>query len=102
MITNAKPMACGNCGHGLFRMYKKTDKQDNFKIFAECESCKSTSVIQAAEPQLKIEFGEGSDGCLCDMEPNSQDMKIKERLRVAIENILSKLNMFVIYKKPGK
>lgn len=71
MITDAKPMACGNCGHGMFRMYKKNDKQDDFKLFAECESCKSTSVIEASKPKLKIEFGEGSAGRLCNMGPNS-------------------------------
>ena len=71
MISNAKPMACGNCGHGLFRMYKKSDKQNGFRLIAECDSCKSTSVIEASKPQLQIEFGVGSSGCLCDMEPNS-------------------------------
>ena len=42
-----------------------------FKLIAECNSCKSTSVIELTIPELKIEFGEGNDGCLCDMKPNS-------------------------------
>jgi hypothetical protein len=52
-------------------MFKQKDKLDQFRLIAECNSCKSTSVIEASKPQLQVEFGKGSDGCLCDMAPQT-------------------------------
>ena len=61
-------MACGNCGHGLFKMYSEPTNYD-FKLIAGCDKCKSTSVITPTQPKLDIDWGEGADGCLCKMEP---------------------------------
>lgn len=70
MLTNAQAMACGNCGHGLFRMFS-APAAASLKLVAECAKCKSTSVIETRPAELTIEFGEGSDGCLCRMDPTS-------------------------------
>ena len=72
MVTGAQPMACGNCGHGLFRMFSSNDHGD-MKLFAECASWKEYSVISCRQPQpeLIIEFGDNCDGRLCNMEPRS-------------------------------
>ena len=42
-----------------------------FKLIAECTKCKSTSIIEPTMPQLNIYWGEGADGCLCNMKPNN-------------------------------
>jgi hypothetical protein len=58
-------MACGNCGNGLFRMFRAKDD-----LFAECTNCKSISIITVEKPQLKIEWaGTGTEGVLCNMTP---------------------------------
>lgn len=68
MVLNAKTMGCGNCGHGLFRMFKSVN-DDNLNLVAECNSCKATSIIGVNKPQIYIDFGEESDGRLCEMTP---------------------------------
>lgn len=68
MMTNLEPMACGNCGHGLFRMYS-AQREPSLKLIAQCNKCRSTSIIEPAPAALQIEFGEHSDGRLCCMRP---------------------------------
>lgn len=70
MQTNISPMACGNCGGGLFKMFSAPTSY-GFKLIAECTACKSTSIIEPTLPKLKIDWGEGADGCLCKMKPNN-------------------------------
>lgn len=69
MMTALEAMACGNCGAGTFRMYLQP-QGSRFRLVAKCIKCKSTSVIEAGPPELRIEFGEDSDGRLCRMAPN--------------------------------
>jgi hypothetical protein len=71
MITNAQPMACGACGHGLFRMFHTEADTGGFSLIAECNQCKSTSVIKPKPAELEIDWGEKSDGILCRMTPES-------------------------------
>lgn len=70
MITGAKPMACGNCGHGLFRMYYQEGKRDQ-SLMAECAKCASVSVIAPTAPSLSIEWGPAAEGILCPMQPTN-------------------------------
>lgn len=70
MITNAKPMACGNCGHGLFRFFYTEPTKDE-GLLAECAQCKSVSKITFSKPKLVIDWGEGAEGILTTMEPKS-------------------------------
>lgn len=67
MIMNAKPMACGNCGYGLFRMFDHGPNQ----LLAECTTCNSVSTIMPSMPTIDIGWGEGAEGILCQMEPKS-------------------------------
>jgi len=69
MITNAKPMACGGCGKGLFRMYQQKTLLDEVTLLAECTGCKSVSTITASRPTVQIGWTEGSTGRLTQMEP---------------------------------
>lgn len=71
MITGAQPMACGNCGLGLFRMFSTGQEYQGMRLIAECFACGSTSVISTRPAELEIEFGEGSDGRLCHMNPKA-------------------------------
>lgn len=66
IFTNAKPMACGGCGYGTFRMYKlhPTDT-----LLVECRQCKSVSTLTASKPEVVIGWTEGSEGLLTQMEP---------------------------------
>ena len=68
IFKNAKTMACGGCGNGLFRMYnlRPTDT-----LLVECTKCKSVSSLTASRPTVQISWTEGSDGLLTVMEPNS-------------------------------
>lgn len=63
MQTNVKPMGCGNCGGKLFRMFFEEGKRDQ-ALLAECEKCKSVSIITVEMPTLKIDWGEGAEGIL--------------------------------------
>jgi hypothetical protein len=64
MITNAQTMACGNCGHGKFAIYKSTT------LHIECLKCLSVSDIDVTIPKITIEWGENSEGILCEMTPH--------------------------------
>lgn len=68
MESSIRPMSCGNCGNGLFKMYQQPQRV-GFVILAECVSCKSVTRIEPRPAELTLEFGEGSDGRLCPMEP---------------------------------
>ena len=68
MQTNVSPMACGNCGRGLFKMYSAPTNY-GFKLIAECNNCKSTSIIEPTMPKLDIDWGENAGGILCNMTP---------------------------------
>lgn len=70
MIAGARPMACGNCGHGLFRMFY-TEPTVDVGLMAECDKCKSVSTITASQPRVEIGWGEGAEGVLCRMEPST-------------------------------
>jgi len=69
MLIGVKPMACGNCGHGLFRMFIKNSLTEG--LLAECAQCKSVSTITASKPEVEIGWGEGADGILCQQVPKS-------------------------------
>ena len=72
MITNARSMACGNCGHGLFRMFTQPRPVDPMAVLmAECDKCKSVSLIHVDKPRLHIGWGEGAEGILTVMEQTS-------------------------------
>lgn len=60
MIENARKMMCGNCGGESFAMFELPDG-----LAAECEQCRSTSVIRASRPKIEIGWGEKSEGVLC-------------------------------------
>lgn len=68
-------MACGGCGHGLFRMFNANEDTGGMegyvRLLAECSSCKSVSVIQPSPPLMTIGWGEGAEGRLCNMAPTS-------------------------------
>lgn len=66
IFKNAKPMGCGGCGNGLFRMYnlRPTDT-----LLAECTKCGSVSSITASRPTVDIGWTEGSSGLLTVSEP---------------------------------
>lgn len=70
MNTNAQQMACGACGHGLFRIFH-LPANPGFTLSAECLKCLSTSVIKPKPAELEIGWGENSDGVLCRMTPTS-------------------------------
>lgn len=59
MITKVEIMSCGACGCQTFSMYRKEDM-----LIAECNSCKSTTIIQA-KANLDLGWGGKSDGILC-------------------------------------
>lgn len=65
-----KAMACGNCGHGLFRVFSY-EADFVMKLVTQCEKCDSTSVVEPVPATLRIEFGDGSDGRLCRMDPKT-------------------------------
>lgn len=70
MITGAQPMACGNCGHGLFRMFL-TDAYTKTPLLSECAKCESITIITPSTPTLLREWGPNAEGILCPMEPKS-------------------------------
>ncbi len=70
MITDAKRMACGNCGHGLFRMFtlgRLDSIEGHLELAAECAECKSASIIKPMPSLLQLDFAEGAPGRLCEM-----------------------------------
>lgn len=73
-MTTTTPMACGNCGNGLFRISRGGDAAINggTKLHAECASCGSTSIITTKPSALQIDWCEGSRGILCDMTPSME------------------------------
>ncbi len=74
MITGAKHMACGNCGHGLFRMFtlgRHGNVDAHLELAAECAQCKSTSLIKPTPSLLQLEFAENAPGRLCEMTPTT-------------------------------
>jgi len=78
MITNAKPMGCGNCGHGLFRMFyrERHPSMDGFRsLLAECDNCRSVSTIGPSEPVIEIGWGKDAEGILAPGKPKSPPSK---------------------------
>lgn len=77
MITNAKQMACGACGHGKFNIYHDPSlhtggMRGEFVLYVECASCKAVTSIRPSQPRIEIDWAEGNDkGILCPMEPSS-------------------------------
>lgn len=63
------PMACGNCGNGLFRIHRAGDA-----LHAECTSCTSVSVIMTKPAELHIDWGANAHGILCDMTPSMEQV----------------------------
>lgn len=63
------PMACGNCGNGLFRIRRAGDA-----LHAECTSCACVSVITTRPAELQIDWGENAHGILCDMTPSMEQV----------------------------
>lgn len=68
-MTTTNPMACGNCGNGLFRI-----SRNETEIHAECLSCASVSVITTKPAELHIEWGVNAKGILCDMKPSMEQV----------------------------
>lgn len=68
-------MACGGCGHGLFRMFSTDESTGGFdgyvRLLAECGSCASVSVIQPAPPMVTVGWTDGAEGVLCRMQPKT-------------------------------
>ena len=56
MITEAKSMACGNCGRGLFKMFK-----DNKGLLCECTGCHAVTTIRVSVPEVVLDWAEGND-----------------------------------------
>lgn len=73
MESNVQPMACGNCGNGMFKMFKQ-QLEHGFAMLAECASCLSVTRIETRPAELVLNWGEGADGILCPMEPKAQPM----------------------------
>lgn len=63
-MTTTTPMACGNCGNGLFRISRAGEA-----LHAECTSCASVSIITTRPAELQIDWGENARGILCEMAP---------------------------------
>lgn len=68
-------LMCGNCGTVTFRIYH-TDQQEgggtpgggcSFEgsLLTECTKCGAASIITIQPATLKVDFDEGSQGCLC-------------------------------------
>lgn len=68
-MTTTTPMACGNCGNGLFRI-----SRNDTEIHAACTSCSSVSVITTKPAALHIDWGEGAHGILCKMAPSMEQV----------------------------
>ena len=67
-LSHVSPMACGGCGHGLFRIAGTTSGPH---IYVQCEKCDSISVIKPAPADLVVEWGPSGDGVLCRRKPMS-------------------------------
>ena len=62
MLQDARKLSCGNCGGKDFSIYQADDE-----FACECQSCKSVSILRATTPKIVIDWGEGSEGILCDL-----------------------------------
>lgn len=86
METNITPMACGNCGEGLFKMFKQQLAQ-GFAVLAECTTCKSVTRIETRPAELTLEWSAGSCGRLCDMAPKVECAMTDQMLRDARKRV---------------
>lgn len=68
-MTTTTPMACGNCGNGLFRISRAGEA-----LHAECTSCACVSIITTKPTALQIGWGEGAHGILCNMKPSMEQV----------------------------
>ncbi len=64
MIENATKQMCGACGGFAFEIFSQGENPSDFKLIVECQKCKSTTIIEAEKPSLKLEWGEDSKGSL--------------------------------------
>lgn len=61
MITDAKPMGCGGCGHHTFEIFLTPARC----LVIECCQCKSTTIAAPPiMPPIELLWGEGSSGRL--------------------------------------
>lgn len=74
MITGAQRMACGNCGHGLFRIFtmgRHGSFDAHLELATECGQCKSVSIVKPTPTLLQLDFAEDAPGRLCQMDPKT-------------------------------
>jgi hypothetical protein len=63
------PLRCGSCGGSAFLLENERDESEGRAdigvIHVTCCQCRSVSLIQASEPRIQIEWGEGAEGVIC-------------------------------------
>jgi hypothetical protein len=62
---NLKQYSCGGCGCQDYSLYHQ--EENRLDLFAECQECKSITIISATLPIINLEWGEGADGMMCIM-----------------------------------
>ena len=66
MYKDIKQLKCGSCGNENFHVFQ--EKENNQRIISVCTNCKSQTEITIRPAEIKFNFGENSEGILCNLD----------------------------------